>query len=149
MGYKEKKTFPLTFMNRMYETGVLLLIGVLLLPACWSTEPIRMRGVVQEVDREVPEEGLQPGKRLSGAEIELHCPGRAPNVLGETDAYGRFKHRGAREIPVDCRLTARRDGFQPRSYEIAEVCASLSWRDNQLCEYLGFTVRLVGITEGL
>lgn len=98
------------------------------------------------MDREQPEGKLQEGERITGAEIELHCPDRQPTILGETDEHGRFQRRAAREIPVDCRLTARREGYHPRSYDVAEVCADRT-SDDEHCEYVGFTVRLFATQE--
>lgn len=116
-------------------------MSIVLLAGCTFTEPIRMRGVVQQIDRQQPEGGLQKGERIAGAQLELHCPGRRPVVLGETDEYGRFHRRAAREIPLDCRLTARREGYHPRSYDVADVCAREATIDDH-CDYAGVTIRL-------
>ena len=107
--------------------------------ACPIEDPIRMRGVVQQMDYEDHDGSLQRGKRIAGAEIELHCRDHQPNTLGKTDEMGRFHHRAAVEIPQHCRLTARHPDYLSRTVSVADICAR-GTRAN--CQYIGFTLRL-------
>jgi len=102
--------------------------------------PTRIRAVVAEVDQEHPHGGLQSGERIEGAHLELHCPGRRAVILGESDEYGRFAHRGAKEIESECALKASRSGYYPRTYEVDDICARSDGDDH--CEFVSVTVRL-------
>lgn len=103
---------------------VLLLTCAAFLAAC---EPIiKMRGRVTEA---LPVESTDPKEPIEGATVQLYCPAEKDDDAWDarfdpmtTDASGRFADDEIGGPELDCEFRARRDGYQPASVTLEDVC---------------------------
>jgi hypothetical protein len=108
----------------MKKLLLLLIATAAFLSAC---EPIiKMRGRVTET---LPVESTDPKQPIEGATVQLYCP--VENEKGAwdthfdpmtTDESGRFADDEIGGPPLDCEFRARRDGYQPASVPLEDVC---------------------------
>ena len=106
---------------------VALLACAPFLAAC---EPIiRMRGRVTE---KMPVESPDPAEPIEGASVQLYCPAESGEEEWEprfdpmtTDANGEFADDEIGGPPLQCEFRARRDGYQPASVPLEDVCVNV------------------------
>lgn len=85
-----------------------------------------------------PDEAGSADLPLSRALVVVQCDDG--QVFGaETDKAGRFTSAAMREIPLGCSVRVSRAGYDPRTYAIADVCASSS---DGMCSAISLSARL-------
>jgi hypothetical protein len=114
------------------------MIPLLLVVACTSTP--ETRGVVKTMPAHGADGAYVPSEPIGGARVELRCPDASPRHLGDTDAGGRFEHKGER-LPRACSIWISRSGYATRAIPVAELCADPGVSDS--CDYASVTARLV------
>ena len=103
---------------------IALLAGVAFLAAC---EPIvKMRGRVTET---LQKEATGPSEPIEGATVRLYCPAEKEGDTWNpyfdpmtTDANGEFADDEIGGPTLDCEFRVRRDGYQPASASLEDVC---------------------------
>ncbi len=102
---------------------------ILVLAGCSASdhpkEPIRLRLVVLEMDRETSDGRLLPGERIEAAEVALLCPDSDRQHLGKTDKFGRFLMRSDDPLARECSLEIEHPDYFTRIYLLDEILSTI------------------------
>lgn len=123
-------------MNPRVALGTASFLALTSALAGCSSVPVT--GTVRSALACTPEELGTEDLPLARALVVIECP--SGRVFGaETDRAGRFTASAADAVPLECSVRVSKAGYEPRTYAIADVCAS---HDEETCFALSVSARL-------
>lgn len=112
-------------------------------------QPIRLQGFIAAMDYETEDGEFQPGRRISGAILELNCPDDEPKIVARSNQFGRFIVRDDTLLKRECELLVRHGDYVSRTYLVDEACPDVASSDHSRgrvdrhCGRFALAVRLV------
>ena len=125
-------------------TSIAVLAAVAALAATACSFPLTVTGTVTALSADCGAPST-PAAALPGATVTVRCPGNAaPAFSATTDTRGRLRREIPGGFPLDCELVVTKEGHEPRTYAMKDVCADDAMAPR--CGIVSFSARLAAVT---